>query len=63
MRLDSHIESKSPNNTYLIIIKIFFFLSALLLDCSLCWDRWNGAVTPTLDAALLSSSGAGANLG
>ena len=21
---------------------LFFFVSALLQDCSLCWDRWNG---------------------
>ena len=40
----------------------FFFLSALLPDCSLCWDHWNSTVTPTLDAALLSSSRA-ADLG
>ena len=31
----------------------FFFLSALLRDCSLCWDSWNSTMTPTLDAALL----------
>ena len=40
-----------------------FFLSALLRDCSLCWDHWNGTVTPTLDAALLCSSRAGTDLG
>ena len=42
---------------------IFFYLvSALLPDCSLCWDRWNDQ-TPTLEVALLSSSRAGADLG
>ena len=40
-----------------------FFLSALLRDCSLCWDRWNGTVMPTLDAALLCSSREGSDLG
>ena len=38
--------------------KIAFFLSALLQDCSLCWDR-----TPTLDAALLISSRVGTDMG
>ena len=33
-------------------IQLFFFLSALLRDYSLCWDHWNGTMTPTLDAAL-----------
>ena len=41
----------------------FFPLSTLFWDCSLCWDRWNGTVKPTLDAALLSSYRAGADLG
>ena len=41
----------------------FIFLSTLLRDCSLCWDLWSSAVTPTLDAALLSSSRVGADLG
>ena len=42
-----------------------FFLGSTVLPNSffLCWDRWNGDVTPTLDAALLSSSRAGADLG
>ena len=48
-----------PSERYLLT----FFLSAFLRDCSLCWDRWNGTVMPTLDAALLSSSRAGADLG
>ena len=41
----------------------FFFVSALLWDYSLCWDRWKWYMTPTLDAALLISSRAGADLG
>ena len=36
--------------------KTFFFLSALLQNCFLCWNRQNGDVTPTLDAAMLCSS-------
>ena len=31
----------------------FFFLSALLRDCSLCWAVGTVHMTPTLDAALL----------
>ena len=38
------------------------FLSAFLWNCFLCWDRWNGDVTPTLDAALLCSSRAGSDI-
>ena len=38
-------------------------LSALLQNCFLCWDRGNGKVPPTLDAALLCSSRAGSDLG
>ena len=41
----------------------FFQLSTFLRNFFLCWDRWNGDVTPTLDAALLCSSRAGADLG
>ena len=37
--------------------------SALLQNCFLCLDRWNGDVTPTLYAALLFSSRAGSDLG
>ena len=36
---------KSANKQNTIIWKAFFFfflVSALLRDCSLCWDRWNG---------------------
>ena len=54
------------SNLYLALWHMFFyvfFLSALLRDCSLCWDYWNGMMTPTLEAALLSSSRAGADLG
>ena len=40
-----------------------FFVSAFLRDYSLCWDRWKQYMTPTLDAALLISSRAGADLG
>ena len=29
-----------------------FFLSTFLQNCFPCWDRWNGDMTPTLDAAL-----------
>ena len=32
-------------------------------NCFLCWDRWNGDLMPTLDAALLCRSRAGSNLG
>ena len=32
------------------------FLSDLLWNCFLCWDRGNCDVPPTLDAALLCSS-------
>ena len=38
-----------------------FFLSTLLRDCSLCWDRGNGTMMPTLDAALLYATKAGLN--
>ena len=41
----------------------FFLVSALLRDYSLCWDSWKPYMTPTLDAALLISSRAGADLG
>ena len=44
-------------------ILFFFLLSAFLRNCFLCWDRWNGDVTPTLDAALLCCSRAGSDLG
>ena len=44
-------------------VYIFFLGSALLQNCFTCWARWNGDVMPTLDAALLSSSRAGADLG
>ena len=40
-----------------------FLLSALFQNYFLCWDHGNGAVPPTLDAALLSSSRAGSGLG
>ena len=40
-----------------------FFKSAFLRYCFLCWDRWNGDVTPALDVALLYSSRAGSDLG
>ena len=54
---------KLVEKSWLSRVVQFFFLFALLRDCSLCWDRWNGIVTPTLDASLLSSSRAGADLG
>ena len=41
----------------------FFFVSALLWDYALCWDHWKQYMTPTLDAVLLISSRAGADLG
>ena len=40
-----------------------FLLSAFLWNYFLCWDRWNGDVTPTLDGALLFSSRVGSDLG
>ena len=39
-----------------------FFLTAFLQNCFLCWDRWNGDMTLTLDAALLCSSRAGSEV-
>ena len=42
---------------------MFFLSIPLLRDCSLRWDRWKRYMTPTLDAALLISSRAGADLG
>ena len=42
---------------------VLSFLTALLRNCLLCWDCWNGDVTPTLDSALLCSSRAGSDLG
>ena len=36
-----------------------YFLSASLWNCFLCWDRGNGDLPPTLDAALLCISRAG----
>ena len=39
------------------------FLSALLWNCFLCWDRGNGAVPPTLNAARWCSFRAGSDLG
>ena len=39
------------------------FLMIRLQNCFLCWDRWNGDVRPTLDAALLCSSRVVADLG
>ena len=41
----------------------FYLLSAFLRNWFLCWDRWNGDVMPTLDAAPLCSSRAGSDLG
>ena len=41
---------------------IFYLVSALLRDYSLFWDRWKRYMTPTLDAALLICSRAGAVL-
>ena len=41
----------------------FHIFSAYLWNCFLCWDCWNGDVTPTLDTALLFSSKAGSDLG
>ena len=41
----------------------FFQSFAFLLNCFLCWYRWNGDAMPTLDAALLSSSRVGSDLG
>ena len=38
-----------------------FLWSALFWNCFLCWDRRNGDVMATLDAALLCSSRAGSN--
>ena len=43
--------------------QLALFLSSFLRNSFLCWDRWNGDVTPTLDAALLCSSRAGSDLG
>ena len=44
--------------------KICIFLwSPFLRNCFLCWDHWNGDVTPTLDVALLCGSRAGYDLG
>ena len=40
-----------------------FFLSAFFRNFFLCWDRWNGDVTPTLDGTLMWSSRAGSDLG
>ena len=40
-------------------IYFLFFIIRLFWNCFLCRDRWNGDVTPTFDAALLSSSRAG----
>ena len=48
---------------YLICDYLSFLLSAFLGNCFLCWDRWNGDVMPTLDAALLCSSRAGLDPG
>ena len=48
------------------MVKHFYFiflLSAFLLNCFLCWDRWNGDMTSSLDAAMLCSSKAGTDLG
>ena len=45
------------------IISSSFLLSALLRNCFLCWDRWNGDMMPTLDAAQLCSSRVGSDLG
>ena len=36
---------------------ILVFLSPFLWNYFLCWDRWNGDVTPTLGAALLLALG------
>ena len=47
----------------IVNVKVFLFFFAFLQNCFLCWDRWNGDVTPTLDMALLCSSRAGTDLG
>ena len=49
----------APNDVILYI----FLWSAFLRNGFLCWDCWNGDVMPTLDAALLYSFRAGADLG
>ena len=33
-------KEKERNKHSPILWKIFFLVSALLLDCSLCWDQW-----------------------
>ena len=40
-------------------VAAFFFLSALLRDCSLCWDRWNGTWHLHLTRPCFISSRAG----
>ena len=34
---------QNPTEAEVQVRKTIFFLSPLLGDCSLCWDRWNGA--------------------
>ena len=58
------VQSPWKENIFLFCFDFLFFLlvSALLRDYSLCWDRWKLYMIPTLDAALLISSWAGAYL-
>ena len=54
-----------PDQTAYYYYYFYFFYdphSSGIASC-VCWDRWNNDVTPTLDAALLSSSRACADLG
>ena len=44
-------------------VHYYNFLSAFLRNWFLCWNHWNGDVTPTLEAALLCSYRAGSDLG
>ena len=65
--MDQHyvriLKSKIVRKRRCPLCNFTFFLSALLRSCFLCWDRWNGEVTPTNDAALLCSSRVGFDLG
>ena len=55
MLLAAHAKGKFIS--WILLTSFVFFVSAFLRDYSLCWDRWKWCMTPTIDAALLISSG------